>query len=233
MMETDLHIQTRERVEDLALPLLTAIRAEIEHYIMGCPDFLHSLVPLAEDKQAPACVRAMLAAGIRAGVGPMAAVAGVVAEKVGRGLERLGYDEVIVENGGDIYLRRPSPCTVSVYAGESPLSGKVGIQLAASQMPCGVCASSASIGHSLSLGVSDAAVVVASDTAFADALATRLGNEVRAGKQGVQRALEVVQRLGGVIGALVIAGEQLGAWGDIQLVRVAEGIEEGDDGAAE
>jgi len=234
MMETDLDILAPERVDDLALPLVAAIRAEIEQYIEQHPEFLHSLVPLAGDERAPDCVQKMLAAGVRAGVGPMAAVAGVVAEVVGQGLERQGYDEIIVENGGDIYLHRRSSCTVSIYAGESPLSGRVGIRLASEQMPCGVCTSSASIGHSLSLGTSDAAVVVAPSTAFADALATRLGNEVRQGKQGVQRALDIVQKVEGVTGAVVIAGEKMGVWGDVQLVQVAvETGEEQDDGKAE
>ncbi|HEB70065.1 MAG TPA: UPF0280 family protein [Desulfobulbus sp.] len=220
LMETDLHILARDRVEDEALALVAAVRAELEAYIKSHPAFLHSLVPLAKDSGAPEQVRAMLAAGLQAGVGPMAAVAGTVAEAVGKGLERNRQAEVIVENGGDIYVHRQKVCTVSIYAGESPLSGRVGIRLRPEQMPCGVCTSSASIGHSLSLGASDAAVVVARSTAFADALATRLGNEVQQGGGGLDRALEVVQEMENVTGAVLIAGDRLGVWGDVELVRV-------------
>jgi len=162
----------------------------------------------------------MLAAGLQAGVGPMAAVAGTVAEAVGQGLGRNGQTEVIVENGGDIYVHRRKTCTISIYAGESPLSGRVGIRLQPEQMPCGVCTSSASIGHSLSLGASDAAVVVAPSTAFADALATRLGNEVQQGGDGLSRALQVVQEMENVTGVVLIAGDKLGVWGDVELVQV-------------
>ncbi len=220
LMETDLQIMAETEVEDLALSLVTEIRQEIERYISDHPDFLHSLIPLADDPAAPKIIRTMLTAGRRAGVGPMAAVAGSVAEYTAQALGRLGHDEIIIENGGDIYVRRNRACTIAIYAGESPLSGKVGIRLQPEQMPCGVCTSSATIGHSLSLGASDAAVVVATETAFADALATRLGNEVREGAKGLDRALTLVKEIKGATGAILIAGEKLGAWGDLQLVQI-------------
>ncbi len=219
-METDLHILARARVEDEALALVAEVRAELEQYIDAHAEFLHALVPLARDSRAPENIRTMLAAGLQAGVGPMAAVAGTVAEVVGQGLERYGQTEVIVENGGDIYVHRRQACTISIYAGESPLSGRVGIRLQPGQMPCGVCTSSASIGHSLSFGASDAAVVVAPSTAFADALATRLGNEVRQGGDRLTQALQVVREMENVTGAVLIAGDKLGVWGDVELVRV-------------
>jgi len=223
LMETDLHIMARTPVTDAALTLATAARGEIERYIAENPEFLHSLVPLPDDETAPEIIRSMLAAGIYAGVGPMAAVAGAIAEAVGRGLEKYGHNEIIVENGGDIYVHREKECAISIYAGESPLSGRVGLRLQPRQMPCGVCTSSAAIGHSLSLGKSDAAVVVAPQTAFADALATRLGNEVRDGADGLSRALAIVQEMEDVTGAILIAGEHLGAWGAVQLVRLDSG----------
>lgn len=219
-METDLLILAPARVDEEALAAVARLRHEIEQYIDNHPDFLHALAPMAQDQEAPASVQKMLAAGIRAGVGPMAAVAGTVAEGVGQALENCGHGEVIVENGGDIYIRRTEACTIAVYAGESPLSGRVGIKLHPLQMPCGVCTSSASIGHSLSLGEADAAVVVASSTAYADALATRLGNEVRQSRDGVGRALEVAQKFDDITGVVLIAGEKLGAWGALQLVQV-------------
>lgn len=220
LMETDLHIMAKSKVENPALALVAEVRTKIERYINSHPEFLHSLVPLADDPAAPKIIRTMLAAGRRAGVGPMASVAGAVAEYTGRGLERLGHSEIIVENGGDIYVRRNRECTIAIYAGESPLSGKVGIRLQPEHMPCGVCTSSATIGHSLSLGASDAAVVVAPEAAFADALATRLGNEVREGASGLNKALAVVKNMEGVTGAVLIAGEKLGAWGALQLVKI-------------
>jgi ApbE superfamily uncharacterized protein (UPF0280 family) len=220
MAETDLHILAPAPVEDLALPLLSKSRKKIEDYIAGHPVFATSLVPFAADTCAPAIVQQMLYASREVGVGPMAAVAGVIAEAVGQGLQALGISELIVENGGDLYVARQQECTVAIFAGESPLSGKLGIGLLPAQMPCGVCCSSATIGHSLSLGKADAVVVVASSTALADAAATRLANEVRQDAQSVNRALESAVSIEGLQGVVVISGEQLGAWGQIELVRL-------------
>ncbi len=87
-------------------------------------------------------------------------------------------------------------------------------------MGCGVCCSSGTIGHSLSLGVADAVVVVAPSTALADAVATRLGNEVGRGKKSINRALELAGEIDGLSGVVIISGDRLGAWGDIELVRL-------------
>jgi ApbE superfamily uncharacterized protein (UPF0280 family) len=217
--ETDLHILTSEPIGDLALLAVTKVRAEIESYIEQEPLFLSSLLPLPNDSHAPKSVQAMLEAGLRAGVGPMAAVAGLVAEQVGRTLLAQGVEEVIVENGGDIFAARKQASTIAVYAGASRLSGKLGILLHAEQLPCGICCSSGTVGHSLSFGVADAVVVVAPETALADAAATRLGNEVRSREQkSINKAIEIAKEIEGLAGVLIVAGEQLGAWGAIELV---------------
>ncbi len=220
MAETDLHILASRPVGDQALKLVSEVRGYIERYIEQHPRFIDTLVPMPMNKQAPEVVKKMLTAGMQAGVGPMAAVAGVVAEWVGRGLLAQGADEVIVENGGDLFVARNQPCTVAVYAGESPLSGKLAIDLQPEKMGCGVCCSSGTIGHSLSLGVADAVVVVAPSTALADAAATRLGNEVGMGKKSINRALELAGEIDGLSGVVIISGDRLGAWGDIELVRL-------------
>jgi ApbE superfamily uncharacterized protein (UPF0280 family) len=218
MAETDLHILAPQPVGDLALPLLSAVRTYVEQYIREHPLFLDALVPLPMDKQAPEVVRQMLTAGLQAGVGPMAAVAGIVAEKIGQGILAQGVDEVIVENGGDLFVAGKHACTVAVYAGESPLSGRLAINLQPGRMPCGVCCSSGTIGHSLSLGTADAVVAVSPSTALADAAATRLANEVDGKKQSINRALELAGKITGLSGVLIISGDQLGARGDIELV---------------
>jgi hypothetical protein len=219
--ETDLHILTSEPVGDIALLAVTEMRMEIEAYIRQQPHFLSSLTPLPADSRAPEPVQAMLEAGILAGVGPMAAVAGTVAEQVGRKLLAHGLQEVIVENGGDIFAARTQPCLIAVQAGASPFSGTLGIRLQPEQLPCGICCSSGTVGHSLSFGVADAVVVLAASTALADAAATRIGNEVRSQKQhSVNKAVEIAKTIAGLAGVLVIAGDCLGAWGAIELEPV-------------
>lgn len=163
----------------------------------------------------------MLKAAAAAGVGPMAAVAGAIAEYVGKGLLAAGQDEIIVENGGDIFLQRRAECIAAIFAGQSPLNQKVGIKIPPDRMPLGICTSSGSIGHSLSLGLADSVTVLASSVPLADAAATRIGNEVSGESQEIiSRALEVARSIPGLLGVVIIHGEQMGAWGDINLVRL-------------
>lgn len=153
-------------------------------------------------------------------VGPMAAVAGAMAEFVGRGLLAAGAQEVVVENGGDIFLARRQECVVGIFAGTSPLSNRVGIRIDPSRMPLGVCTSSGRIGHSLSLGQADAVTVLAADTCLADAAATRLGNEVK-NSGDIDHALAVAQTISGLDGVVIIQDQRMGAWGKVELVQLS------------
>lgn len=218
LLETDLHILASEPVEEKALALVTTLRKDLDGYIKKVPPFREALTPLPLDESAPQIVQEMLIAGQKTGVGPMAAVAGAMAEKVGVGLLKNGVSEVMVENGGDIYVARQRECVIGIYAGQSSLSGKVGLKLSAQEQPCGVCCSSGRIGHSLSLGESDAVVVVAASTPLADAAATKLANEVDASRRSVDRALSQAKKIEGISGVVIVQDEKLGAWGEIELV---------------
>ena len=223
IQETDLHILADCDVTELAQKLVLQYRLQIEKYIRQHPEFATALLPLPVDPLAAPIVKEMLAAGRSAGVGPMAAVAGVIAEYVGRGLLQNGCREVMVENGGDIYLSRTGDCTVAIFAGESPLSLQIGLRLAGPSLPLGVCTSSGTVGHSLSFGLADSVTVMAKSTALADAAATRLGNEVgRAsrGDIGIKRALAKSRDIAGVLGVVVICGEKIGAVGDVELINL-------------
>ena len=218
--ETDLHILATKEMCDEAVHIVQQYRNQLENYIAASPNFLHALTPVPVDKLAPRIVQEMISAGQSAGVGPMAAVAGTLAELVGKDLlQKTGIDEVMVENGGDIYLRRKKSCIISIYAGSSPLSNKVGIKIPAEKMPLGICTSSATIGHSLSLGSTDAVTVLSASTALADAFATRIGNETKE-DDDINSALKFAETINGITGVVIIKGGMLGAWGDIELVRL-------------
>jgi len=216
--ETDLLIMAPADVHGPAYDLVRQYRNQLENYINHNPSFQSSLRPLCFDRLAPPIVKDMLKASAAAGVGPMAAVAGAVAEYVGSGLlAEAGIDEVVVENGGDIFLHRREDCRIAIFAGPSPLSNKVGVKVKAAAMPMGVCTSSASVGHSLSFGTADAVTVLAAGTALADAAATRLCNEV--GRDSpLSQALDAAQEISGIRGVVIIRGEDIGAWGEIELV---------------
>ena len=212
--ETDLWISAEADLSEEARQAVRRLRRGLEQYARGHPGFLESLEPLDVEAAAPPLVRAMAEAGRAAGVGPMAAVAGALAEFVGRELT-VHSSEVIVENGGDLFVRSARPRTVAVHAGASAFSGKVGIRLPAGT--AGVCTSSGTVGHSLSLGRADAVTVVADSAALADACATAAGNRV-AGPDRVQAGLDLAASVPGVRGVLILAGEAMGAWGEIELV---------------
>lgn len=153
----------------------------------------------------------------------MAAVAGAIAESVGRSLLLQGVEEIIVENGGDIFLSRKKDCTVAIFAGQSPLSNRVGVRIAREDMPAAICTSSGTVGHSLSFGDADSVTVLASSTSLADAVATRLGNEVgrgRGGEGGIQMALAAARQFDEIDGVVVICGALMGAVGRVELVKL-------------
>jgi ApbE superfamily uncharacterized protein (UPF0280 family) len=218
--ETDLWIAADRDLTAQAVELIQQHRRGLENYIASNSGFLESLDPWPEDPLAPPLVKAMIMAGQRAGTGPMAAVAGAIAQAVGRDLLALS-ERVVVENGGDLFLAADRDLTVAVDAGKSPLSGRLGVELAAPDMPTCLCTSSGTVGHSLSLGRADAATVASDDGALADAVATMLGNRVR-GKGDLAPALEWAATVPGVKGALLVKGDKLAAWGDLTLADLYE-----------
>ena len=214
--ETDLYISAGKDLTEIARKSVHKQRRFIEEYIKYCPQFLESLVPIKPDETAPAIIKDMLKASGIAGVGPMASVAGAIAQYVG--LDLLEYsDEVIVENGGDIFLKSESEINIGIFAGESSLSYKIALRIRPEDMPLGICTSSGTVGHSLSLGMADAVCVTSKSASLADAAATSIGNRVRK-ERDIKVALEAGAKIKGVLGILIIAGDKMGAYGAIELV---------------
>ncbi len=218
LKETDLFCCVSQDVRELIENRVIYYRNQLEEYIRKRPDFLRSLVPLEPDLFAPNIVKQMIAASGAVGVGPMACVAGAVAEFVGRDIEPV-CDEYIIENGGDIQLRTRKERLVLIYAKDSPFSNKLGIRLKPRDGAYGVCTSSGTVGHSLSFGRADAVCIIASSALFADGLATRLGNMVTKADD-VGEALELGKTYEEVLGILIILGDKLGVWGALDLVKV-------------
>lgn len=216
--ETDLYLKARENLEKEALDLVSFYRGQIENYILSHSDFEKSLVSLPYDHYAPLIVKEMLRASSLVGVGPMAAVAGAIAEFVGKSLLRYS-SEVIVENGGDIFVSTTEEIIVKIFAGASPLSQKIGIKVLPSEMPLGVCTSSGTVGPSLSFGKADAVTVVSPSTALADSVATAVGNRVKKADD-ILLTLKVAESLPGIKGAVIIVGEKMGVWGNIELLKL-------------
>ena len=215
--ETDLSIGAKRDLSREALAAVLEARQQVLAQIGDRPRFRTSLEPLRLHGTESPLVRQMLEAGQLAQVGPMAAVAGAIAEFVGRRLAEQSR-EVIVENGGDVFLFGGKRRSVAVVAGDSPLSGLLAVAIEPGE-GCGVCTSSGTVGHSLSLGKADAAMVVAKNCALADAAATRLGNLVQ-NPEELDRPLDEICAIPGVEGALVIAGDRIGIKGNIVIQSV-------------
>lgn len=216
--ETDLFIRADKNLFREAKESVIKYRNQLETYINMNPSFEKSLIPIQEVSHAPEIVREMIRSSGLAGVGPMAAVAGAIAEAVFRDLSPLSR-EVIVENGGDIYLSTAKERIIGIYAGSSPLSMKIGLVIEPVKTPLGICTSSGTVGHSLSFGKADAVCVLSKSGALADAAATAIGNIVREEKE-IEKGLEGGKEIAGVSGVLIIIGKKMGAWGDIKLVRL-------------
>ncbi|MEW6565214.1 MAG: hypothetical protein AB1404_06915 [Spirochaetota bacterium] len=223
-------------LEQKSSELLKGIRRAIQDYGTTHPDFFTSLVPLPFDTESAEPVRSMLRAAWAAGVGPMAAVAGAIAEALGRALQDcFQFDELVIENGGDYWISVKEPLAVRVYGGLSSLSGKVSVIVPPALAPCGLACSSGTVGPSLSFGKADAALVLTRDAAAADAWATALGNRLRF-QQDLAAEVEAIinlelpplnghgleddnsyTRTCKPLGALAIMADRLAACGAIQL----------------
>ncbi|MBN1862729.1 MAG: UPF0280 family protein [Dehalococcoidales bacterium] len=217
--ETDLYLSAETNLKRKALRLVKKYRDTLEGYIERHPAFRDSLEALPVDEAAPHIVKAMMVAAARAGVGPMAAVAGAIAEFVGR--ELLAFSpEVIVENGGDIYLKSPKKRVVGIYAGDSPLTGQIGLEIEGAATPLGICTSSGTVGHSLSHGRADAVIALAGSAALADAAATAIGNLVKR-PDDIAGGLERARGIEELKGVVIIVGGDIGFSGEVKLCRTS------------
>lgn len=218
VQETDLFILAETQLADRARQSVLNYRYQLEEYIRQHPSFLHTLTPLPPDPHAPPLVRAMMEAARQADVGPMAAVAGALAAQVGEDLlQHTG--QVVIENGGDIYINVSRDIRIGIYAGSSPLSNKLGLLISSGKTPLGVCTSSGTVGHSLSFGKADAVTILAASAALADAAATSVGNCITS-KADIERGLDRAQQIAGVTGALIVAEDRFGAWGEVELLHL-------------
>ena len=200
----------------LTQKIVKKYRGEIEDYIKLHPQFKASLEPLDLGSPAPDIIKDMIRASKLAGVGPMASVAGAVAEFVGK--ELLSYSrQIIIENGGDIFVKSVVERTVAIFAGNSALTNKLFIRIKPQDTPLGICTSSGTVGHSLSFGKADACVIISKSTSLADAVATAVCNRVKK-IEDIRSSLEFAMSIIGVRGVLIIYKKDFGVSGDIELV---------------
>lgn len=193
-------------------------RQMLEDHIRHNPLFLSSLVPLAPPSGLPDLIKEMYNASAMAGTGPMSAVAGAVAEHICSDIvSEFGYNEVVVENGGDLFLKLNSVSTISVYAGNSPLSEKIGLKIKPENTPVSVCCSSGTVGHSLSFGTADACVIACRSGSLADAFATAFCNKVQ-DAENLEEISEVALKVPEIKSVVIIKDDKVALGGNFEIV---------------
>ncbi len=211
--ESDLYVCTRGDLSEHARRSLAELRGELEAYLARHLTFGTSFRPVPAAGEAPPIAADMAQAAEIFDVGPMASVAGAIAQHVG--IELLARSpEVIVENGGDLFLAGGGRRTVRVFGGaEAPAFN---LTVEAPPGGVGLCTSSGKVGPSVSLGEAEAVTVLAKTATLADAAATALGNTVL-GADDIGEALAAAERHPFVLGAVIVAGGSVGAWGSLEL----------------
>lgn len=217
VQETDLEILTDKPVDkDFLIKRIRHYRKDIELYITRDQRFLTSLKPIPIEINAPPIVKEMAKQSKVCNVGPMAAVAGAIAGFLGRDLLKKGYKDVIIENGGDIFLKSTKSRNINVYSGRSKFSKRICIKIEPKDAPIGIATSSGTIGHSLSFGCADSVVILAKNATLADSVATAAGNLAGSIKD-LPKAVNFARSIKGVLGVLIILKGNLAAWGKIKI----------------
>ena len=193
----------------------------LEDYIRRDPEFQRSLVPIGLQADAPEIARHMAWAADLVGVGPMAAVAGAMAQWSAKAALAAGAEEAIVDNGGDIYLKAVEPVIISLGTGTAKLADRLAFQVEPDETPISICSSSGKMGPSMSLGLCDLATIVAKDAALADAAATQAANLVRT-PDDVDAALERIMAIQGIAGVLIVKDDRIGLAGRLpRLIKTS------------
>ena len=212
--ESDLLIQAPVLLQEEALDSLRYFRKTLENYIKQNPEFKKTRKPYSPDDFAPPIIKEMIKVSALCGVGPMAAVAGCISQYVAENLLK-STNEIIIENGGDIYIKSSQIRTVIIYAGSSPLSNKIYLKVDSRKKAIGLCTSSGTVGPSFSMGKADAVTVLSYSAALADAAATAIGNTIHT-KDDIKKGLKLAQKIAGVIGLVIIKDDHIGIWGEIE-----------------
>jgi ApbE superfamily uncharacterized protein (UPF0280 family) len=215
----DTNLRVVSEAFDLVTGAVVAERKKLERYIARHPEFRTALVPVVLLEDAPEVARRMAAAADRTGLGPMASVAGTLAQVGVEAALAAGYREAIVENGGDIFVHSDSAVTIGIYAGDNAIGNRLAFRISPQDLPLAFCSSSARMGHSLSFGRCDLATVTAKEGALADSAVTLVCNLIRS-EHDLAPVLNDVGAIPGVVGIFAVHNGKIGMWGHLpELIR--------------
>ena len=221
-LETDLWIGVnpesfQPKMKKFALVKMKELREKFDNYIQTEPFFKKSLKPFNPSDLAPFEAKQMAAAAEKAGIGPMSAVAGLFAREVGEEiLQNFSVNELVIENGGDIYVLLKDELVLSVFAGDSILSERIGLVVPPEKKKLGICTSAGTVGPSLNYGKADAVVVICEDILLADAFATAFGNKVKS-PNDVEKVIKQSEKYPEILSLLIICEDKIGIRGDYEI----------------
>lgn len=189
----------------------------IQSYVDQNPQFTTSLSPLNQDSIAPQIIQDMITGSSLSGIGPFSCVAGAICDYLGRELMSF-CEELILENGGDLFLSIKNDKTLGVYLGEYARPSSLKVRIKKRPKPFGICSSSGKIGHSFSLGRADVVTVIARDAILADTFATAFCNKLKK-KEDIKKIIKEGQKYPFIEGLILACDGTLGVWGDVELVE--------------
>lgn len=221
--ETNCYILSdKKSAIDKATASIKHHRSELDKYVRTHQKFLYSLQPVSA-KDGPLVARLMDEASERANVGPMAAVAGVLADLTVKDMVKAGCQVAVVENGGEVSAVSNRPIDIALLAGDAPLSRQIGFRL--EEFPTGVATSSGLFSHALSFGEAEAVTVFAANAGLADAASTAVGNLIKGNdcQAAIERGINEALSIEGVVGVLILYKGFVGKAGKVpRIIRVHE-----------
>lgn len=208
---TDIFILSDKKLDEKKiLDKIKEIYEEIEKYSIKKPLFISSLKPVNDEKP-PQLFKELFIYSKKTNLGPLAGIAGFFSKKIAEFIkEKFEPTNLIIENGGDIFLKREEESKILIYAGNSPFSMKIGFKLRSGEH--GIATSSRTVGHSLSFGNTDSLTVISNDPVISDFYATYFGNIIK-NEKDIERALKTVEKISEVKGLIVILNDKIGIYG--------------------
>lgn len=212
---SDLMIMSSDNIELNINEYVRTLREKLREHIQQYPEFLSSFQPLQCPDNAPEFITEMYKAAELFNVGPMAAVAGAIAEKTGQYI-RKNNKEVIIENGGDIWVSLSQNAKIGIYNAKTMFKDKLAIKINSNNTPLGICTSSGQFGHSTSFGKADIVTVVSPSAIIADTAATALCNKIQS-EHLIEPTLNYANSFDQITGVIIIYKDKIGIIGDIEL----------------
>jgi uncharacterized protein len=214
--ETDMLVMAEKFLKKEAQEEVEKQRSIIKGYIQNHPEFYTSFSPVRCESEEE-IIRLMCDSARMTETGPMASVAGAIAEVTGKKILPF-TEQVFIENGGDIFVKMDKDFNVGIYTGDASLSFRLGLKIRGGNSPIGIATSSGTIGHSFSYGKADAVTVISGSASLSDGSATYFGNLITGDKIGKGAIEKEIKRFPFIEGMLIIKGREIFAWGNIELV---------------